>query len=286
MFNLMKMDIYRMFHSVSTWVILAVTAGLAVFFILMTNSDLDAMADDAGYAQEMEAESQADDELQMGIYSDTDPAWISGDIEAGELIGTGMRSGLLTLLCVIFSALFANADQKNGYIKNIAGQLPHRGVLALSNAVAAAIQIFLMMAVFSAGIVLSGMILWGNRICVGPVKDLFLFLAVQYLLNLGFSALIQLLSIVTRSSAFAMTAGILAVMGLLVPVYSLINRAVGQFRPKWNFDITRYVMEGNIPAVGMGAPSEVLIRGCAVGCVFLLISTAIAMLILNKRDVR
>ena len=160
MFNLIRMDVYRMLHSISTWVILIFTAGLAVFFIMMTDMDLQAIADDQQYARQMEAEYEDNTDTQLGIYSDTNPQWVSGDIDAAELAGAGIKSGLLTLLCIIFAALFMSAEQKNGYIKNIAGQLPNRGVLALSKMTAAALQVFLMMAVFAAVITLSAMILW------------------------------------------------------------------------------------------------------------------------------
>lgn len=286
MFNLIRMDVYRMFHSISTWVILIFTAGLAVFFIMMTDMDLQAIADDQQYARQMEAEYEDNTDTQLGIYSDTNPQWVSGDIDAAELAGAGIKSGLLTLLCIIFAALFMSAEQKNGYIKNIAGQLPNRGVLALSKMTAAALQVFLMMAVFAAVITLSAMILWGDRVCIRVSADLFAFLGVQYLLNLGFVALIQLLCVLTRSSAFSMTAGILMIMGLTVPFYSAFNRVVLHFRPEWNFDISRYMLEQNIVQTGLGSTGDILARGCAVGCGVLLMSTLLAILIVKKRDVR
>lgn len=134
MLNLIKMDLYRMFRSVSTWVILIFTVGIAVFCVTMANMDVDAMAEDPQYAQESAEEIAAGNaasdtdmsnaDRQIGIYAESDPAWVSGEIDAGELISTQMTSGMLTLLCVIFAAIFGSAEQKNGYIKNIAGQLP------------------------------------------------------------------------------------------------------------------------------------------------------------------
>ena len=142
------------------------------------------------------------------------------------------------------------------------------------------------MAVFAAVITLSAMILWGDRVCIRVSADLFAFLGVQYLLNLGFVALIQLLCVLTRSSAFSMTAGILMIMGLTVPFYSAFNRVVLHFRPEWNFDISRYMLEQNIVQTGLGSAGDILARGCAVGCGFLLMSTLLAILIVKKRDVR
>ena len=99
MFNLIRMDVYRMFHSISTWVILIFTAGLAVFFIMMTDMDLQAIADDQQYARQMEAEYEDNTDTQLGIYSDTNPQWVSGDIDAAELAGA-------KAVCSHCSALF------------------------------------------------------------------------------------------------------------------------------------------------------------------------------------
>ena len=291
MFNLIKMDLYRMFHSVSTWVILLLTVGVAVFCFAATNIDIELMAEDPQYAEEMldeteEEEVAASQELQLGISAESDPHWIYGDIDAGDLLSIEIKSGIVTLLVVVFAAIFANAAQKNGYIKNVAGQLPDRGMLVLSQLAAMAVQILLMILIFAAVVVASGMIFWGDRVSFGSVSDTLRLLGIQYLLNMGFAALILFLTILTKSSAFSMTAGILMILRVLTPVYSIINRAVGQISSSWKFDINSYVLEGNINMAGIDASAEILIRAVVVGAVFLILSTVFAMLILKKRDVR
>ena len=85
---------------------------------------------------------------------------------------------------------------------------------------------------------------------------------------------------------FSMTAGIVMVMGLFVPLYSVINRAVYEIRPSWNFDISLYLPDGNIGMAGIHASSEILIRASIVGGAFVVICAAVAALIMQKRDVR
>ena len=110
MLNLIKMDLYRMFHSLSTWIIILFTVGIALFCVVMVQGDLDAMADDPAYALEMEQEaansSDGNEDRQIGLYSESDPEWIAGKIDAGEFISSQLQSGLLTLLVVIFAAIF------------------------------------------------------------------------------------------------------------------------------------------------------------------------------------
>ena len=86
MLNLIKMDLYRMFHSLSTWIIILFTVGIALFCVVMVQGDLDAMADDPAYALEMEQEaansSDGNEDRQIGLYSESDPEWIGSAVSA------------------------------------------------------------------------------------------------------------------------------------------------------------------------------------------------------------
>ena len=60
MLNLIKMDLYRMVHTVSVWILLVFVLGIAAFCVSMTNLDLAAMEEDVQYAREMETENEED----------------------------------------------------------------------------------------------------------------------------------------------------------------------------------------------------------------------------------
>ncbi len=286
MFNLIKMDFYRMMHSVSTWVILTFTVLLAVFAVSMTDSDIQSMAENPQYIQEQQEEIDGNEDRSIGIYTTADPEWVDGKIEVGDILSTEISSGLLLLLCIIFAAIFVSAEQKNGYVKNIAGQFPNRGMLVLSKLAALAVQVLLMLVVFAAVAALTGLALWGDRFYLGSESSLLQCLGVQYLLHLGFAALILFLTILSRSSAFSMVVGLLACVGTLIPVYSLINKIVYDIRPSWNFDISKYTLDGNISMAGIGAAPEALIRAVIVGGAFVVACTILSMLVMQKRDVR
>jgi len=281
MFNLIKMDMHRLLHSTSTWIIMLFVIILAVFSVAMTNTDIQMLEDDPSSVV-----TETSEERQIGIYVEADPEWATGKIEIGSIISTEMRSGLLAILCVIFTSIFTNADQKNGYIKNIAGQFPHRGKLITSKFIAIAVQVFLMLFVFTAVTVVTGFVFWGNKLYLGPVIPILEFLSVQYLLHLGFAALMMLICILTCSSAFSMTAGILVCSGLVVPIYSMINKFVADIKPNWNFNINNYVLDGNIIGISLNAVSDVLLRGAIVGIAFTVISVVLSTVIIKRRDIR
>lgn len=307
MINLIKMDLYRMVHSICTWVMLLVTVGIALFCVAMVNIDLEDMAENPQYSEEtsqmgivsfqIEVKTQdaqeeteetenSEEEQQIGLYADSDPGWIEGQILAGDLISTQLESGILTLLCVIFAAIFFNGDQRNGFLKNIAGQYPNRGILVISKMTAAAVQILLMEILFAMATGVTAEIIWGEQFVLGSIPQMLPFLCVQYLLNLGAAGLILLLCTLTRSAAFGMTAGILMIMGILLPVYSVIERAFAALLPSLRLNISQYVLEGNIGVAGMEAPSDILTRASMVGAVCLILSVLLAMVIMKKRDIR
>lgn len=307
MINLIKMDLYRMVHSICTWVMLLVTVGIALFCVAMVNIDLEDMAENPQYSEEtsqmgivsfqIEVKTQdaqeeteetenSEEEQQIGLYADSDPGWIEGQILAGDLISTQLESGILTLLCVIFAAIFFNGDQRNGFLKNIAGQYPNRGILVISKMTAAAVQILLMEILFAMATGVTAEIIWGEQFVLGSIPQMLPFLCVQYLLNLGAAGLILLLCTLTRSAAFGMTAGILMIMGILLPVYSVIERAFAALLPSLRLNISQYVLEGNIGVAGMEASSDILTRASMVGAVCLVLSVLLAMVIMKKRDIR
>ncbi len=283
MFNLVKMDVYRLIHSKITWVIMVFVIGLAIFSVMMTNSDIQLMQEDPAYATE---DTSDEAERTIGIAIWPEEEWATGQVEIGSLVSAETQSGMLLILCAIFTAIFVNAEQKNGYIKNIAGLFPRREKLVLSKATAIAIQVLFMMAVFTGVMIIMGFALWGSDFYMGSVSKLLGFLAVQYGLHLGFSLVMMLLAVLTRSSAFSMTAGILICAGLMTPVYSVINRAVNDMGSGWTFDINKYMLDGSIAMTGVGADADVMMRSVIVGLAFIAGAALLSMVIMKKRDVR
>src|SRR5699024_3220931 len=127
---------------------------------------------------------------------------------------------------------------------------------------------------------------WGGRFSLGSLTDMLPFLGAQYLLNLGIAALILFLCILTKSSAFSMTAGIVMVMGLFVPLLSVLNKAFYEIRPSWEFAIGLDLPDGKIGLAGLHASAEIRIRAAVVGGAFVVIGAAVAAPITQKRDVR
>lgn len=328
MYNLIKMDLYRLVRSASTWVILCAALGLAVFSNVMTGEDLSAIeeaqteaAKQAGGEEatameeaQTDGEKNADGQTkagesaagengeagaepaeetpeesgqkQLGLYVSTPEEWAKTDIQAGDLALLNLQSGLLLVLCSVLVPLFVNAEQKNGYIKNIAGQLKNRGSLIVSHMAVTALYLAAVLALFVLGIFLSGRAVFGERLLWEASDSFLMGIFAQYLLHLGFCALLLLLGTLTRSSAFSMTAGICFSCGVGSMVYPMLSEQIRKLSGWKSFDLMNYLPVENVSVIGWDTAAEVLYRGCAVGICFVLVCTASAALILGKRDVR
>ncbi len=284
MLNLIKMDIYRLLHAVSTWVMMGIMVLIAVFCVGATHADLNAMAEEPAYTEQ--AVSTAEDEVVYGILMETDPEWIHGEVPASQMLGLLLNSGILMLFCAIFVSLFVGAEHRSGYLKNIAGQLPYRGQLALSKFIAIAVEVLLMFAIYAVFCIASGYIFFGDQFTLGSGAELFKMLGTQYLLHLGFSALIMFLCMVTGSTAFSMAVGILGCSGLTSLLYNGINWVVQKIHSGLNFDFGRYMLDTNVYAIsGVSAANDVL-RAVLVACIFAVLAVGFSALVMQKRDIK
>lgn len=279
MFKLIKADIYRLTHSLSTLIIIFFAAALAVFCVVMTDTDINAMKNSP------EADIAAE-EPTIGISVSANPEWAKGNIDIGEIICTELKSGMLLILCSVFTAIFATADLKSGYIKNIAGLYPGRVQIVLSKLIAVAVNLIFMLAVFTVFTVLAGFALWKGAVYLGSLSQTAGYLGLQYLLHLGFCGLIFLLSTLTKSRSFGMTAGILLCCGVTVPLYSGINKLAEKLFHTANFDIYRYMVDANARSLPYTTDTDTVIRAAAVALGFLTVSAIISVIHFKKHDIR
>ena len=285
MYNLIKMNLYQLMHSFSTKILILCTIGLALFCNVATKMDLS----DEDLVFSITENGTAIDpdqvDIRIGIYTETNPEWVSGKIDYSELLCAQLQSKILLILVVIFVTLFVAAERKNGFIKNIAGHFPNRGIMVTAKLIAVAIQILLMLIVFALFTLIFAIPLLGNRIELCSAADLLKVAGIQYLLHYAFACLITFFCLLTNSSAMSMTAGILLASGLGTPIYSLIDHAV-QWLPKDSFHIAEYMLENNIASISAESGSKLITNGILTGLGFILITTAFSMLIVQKRDVR
>ena len=273
MLNLIKMDLYRLSRMKSFWIMIAVTVSIAFIGAFMADYAMglqkDAMVEAGGFFVSINAMKDVPDTIPFS-------GWMSGDLS----------SHVPLLLCAIFAPMFVNGEQKNGYVKNIAGQLSNRGMLVLSKLVTVAVQVAVIFAAYFVASAISGQIFFGDMLVFGSFSQFAKALGIQYLLHFAFSALLAALTICWRGSGLSMCLGILCTTNAIGLVYNLTDILLHKCGVSERFTIGDYAIENCIAIVTSDLLSGDLPRVLAVGIGFILVSAVSAMFVMRKRDIR
>ena len=287
MLNLIRMDLHRLFRIKSFWIMIAVTVAVALFSVYMTHFDATSQSDMVVDMTDMSVSEVSPDEADVtfGIYVDTKSEW-ADKIDFTDLINSNIAGNMLAILCAIFPPIFVNGEQKNGYIKNIAGQLSNRGMLVLSKLATVAVQVFIIFVVFIFSAAVMGKICWGNEMVFESIGDFAKVFGIQYLLHFSFASLVTALTILVRGSGLGMTFGILCSTGITSLLYAFADILLHKCGASEEFTISSYFIENCITIVNPELSGGDLVRVIAVGAVFLVASTLISMTVMQKRDIR
>ena len=200
--KLIRMDLYRMLRGRSFLVCLALTfllgLGSAPFASLMLN---------LARSLSSEVTEVMDAEVKLSSFF-SDPFPILG-----------------LMLMMLSLCWFFYADVENGYIKNIAGQMPMKGFTVLSKFIAASVHNIIFAA---AGIIgnLVGTLLVRQLIMDVNVLEVIRVLVLKLLLVQSLCAALLLVVTTFRSKAFGMILAVVFGMGLSGLIYAGINEAV------------------------------------------------------------
>ena len=191
---------------------------------------------------------------------------------------TSPISSIQAMLILLSVVIFFYADMENGYIKNIAGQMPKKGFSILSRFIATVPHNLLFMLTALAGNVLGTMFL--QRIIVdGSVAESVGYFLLKLLLLESVCSILLLFTSSLRSKSLGMIFAVmfgLPVMGL---IYMGINSGLGQIFKDIN--IIPYM-----PDQVMKEATPGTIRALLVSAVTIAIFLSLAISVFDKRDVK
>ena len=254
--KLIRMDLYRMLKSKSFIVCLALA-----FVLALSSAPLGKLL--FTLASTFSAE-----------ISET----FAAEVRLSEILATPYpMMGLMLLLLSL--CWFFYADMENGYIKNIAGQMPMKGFTVLSKFMAAIVHNLLFAAV---GIIgnLAGTLIVQRIVPDGAVLDSIRILLLRILLVQSLSAVLLLVVTTFRSKALGMILAVLFGLQLTTIIYLGINEGLGTVFGKGT-DICPYMAD----CVYAEKPPETLralLVALVTGAVFLLP----AIRIFDRKDVK
>ncbi len=257
MANLLRMDLYRMRKAKSFWVclILAFLFGFAQtpFFKLM----------------EMLAKL-----LDSGVKS----AAVSS-VDLSSIIRDPLPF-MNAMLALLSASAFFYADAENGYIKNIAGQMPKKGYTVLSKFLAVMPHNLLFMLAGIVGNLIGTLIFMRISIDSSIPEGIGIFF-LRFLLLLSLCAILLLCTGCFRNKSLGTVLSVLMGTGLLFLVYVGINSAVGKVLKNEDFSIVDYM-----PDQLLTADKPDLVISIVASVIVIALFLSLAIRIFDKKDVK
>ena len=333
MLNMIKMDVYRMFHTKSLYVIWIILLASSLFTSFLAKIDYDAVNKEWEEQQEQAVQTDVSKEEnvqagQTGIEEITGQENLAANKEqSGDMVSTeelsaqkengnigekendninlGMTVTMPTepgkpvtvfdvffsnaqgrfyaLFLIIFAVMFSTADIKSGYIKNIGGQVPRRGVLVVSKAVALALftvitlaGIFLFQA--AANMVVFKSVVWGDWKVIIP------YFLTQLVLNYTFVLICVAMAVIIKNNVVSMTLSVCLTMNMMSIIYDLISYAIYKIGIH-NFDIYKYTITGKMTMLPMNVSTNDVVSSMCVAAAFIVIMLTLSSYIFQKRDI-
>ncbi len=293
MYNIIKMELYRMVRMKSFYVMMLV-------MIAMTFISTWAVDYEASYYQEAAQESQqsletAEQQAEENLESVEDADGITigmqvtapgddlSDITIFDMMFSNFNGMIVAFYIAIFVVLFGGADFTSGYIKNFVGQAKSRTCLVMGKAVAVSIYAVSMMLLFvpvqiAANGVFFGYIHWGD---MGSFLSYF---GVHMVLHIAFALICLAIVLVSRSTVISMVLTISICWNVLTLVYAGIDIIASKIGIK-DFHFSTYTVSGRIGMLEQTFSRQDCIETLGVAAVYMILSFLIGSVIFTKKDI-
>ena len=314
MLNMIKMDVYRMFRTKSMyviWIILMASSLLTSFLSKIdydaankewekqqavesqADTDTDMQAADVVNAQDIEEQQAADSNKEQLSQQNTDNVNIGMSVELPtepgkkvtvmDVFFSNAQGKFYALFLVIFAVMFATADIKSGYIKNIGGQVSQRGMLIASRAVALALftaitfaGIFVFQA--AANMLAFKCVVWGNW------KEIIPYFLTELTLHYAFVLICMAIAVIIKNNVISMTLSVCLTMNIMSIVYGFIDYVVNR-KGLHNFSIYKYTVTGRMAMLPMNAGRDDVVSSMCVAVIFIIIILSLSSYVFQKRDI-
>lgn len=296
MFNAIRMDVYRLFKTKSTYIILVIMIALSVMgtglmsvMTEMTEAEgqqvqTEQMSDNAGYAgdddQLYEDTEGAQSQVSVSV-SESDPDENDNSVLSFAMSDiSGLQAGLFI---IIFTVLFSMADINSGFIKSIGGQVKGRGVLIVSKMVA--------IAIFTAIVIIADFLtqliavnIFFDDAAVGSASEIVRLLSSQFVLNFALAVLMMAIAIIIKNNVVSMIIGVCMCTGIFELIFMGINYLMDKIGFN-DFDINNILITGKIQNVTIGADASDIGYALLAAAIYIAVSVLAVYNVFKHRDI-
>lgn len=296
MFNAIRMDVYRLFKTKSTYIILVIMIALSV----MGTGLMSVMTEMTGAeGQQVQTEQMSDNADYAGdddqLYEDTEGAQSQFSVSVSEsdpdendnsVLSFAMSdiSGLQAgLFIIIFTVLFSMADINSGFIKSIGGQVKGRGVLIVSKMVA--------IAIFTAIVIIADFLtqliavnIFFDDAVVGSASEIVRLLSSQFVLNFALAVFMMAIAMIIKNNVVSMIIGVCMCSGIFELIFMGINYLMDKIGFN-DFDINNILITGKIQNVTIGADASDIGYALLTAAIYIAVSVLAVYNVFKHRDI-
>lgn len=296
MFNAIRMDVYRLFKTKSTYIILVIMLALSVMgtglMSVMTEMtgakrqqvQTEQMSDNADYAVEDDQFNEdtegAQSQLSVSV-SEIDPDENDNSVLSFAMSDiSGLQAGLFI---IIFTVLFSMADINSEFIKSIGGQVKSRGVLIISKM--AAIAIFTAIVIIADFLTeLIAVNIFFDDAVVGSASEIVRLLSSQFVLNFALAVLMMAIAIIIKNNVVSMIIGVCMCTGIFELIFMGINYLMDKIGFS-DFDINNILITGKIQNVTIGADAADIGYALLTAAIYIAVSVLAVYNVFKHRDI-
>lgn len=296
MFNAIRMDVYRLFKTKSTYIILVIMLAMSVMgtglmsvMTEMTGAErqqvqTEQMSDNADYAGEDDQFNEdtegAQSQLSVSV-SEIDPDENDNSVLSFAMSDiSGLQAGLFI---IIFTVLFSMADINSGFIKSIGGQVKGRGVLIVSKM--AAIAIFTAIVIIADFLTeLIAVNIFFDDAVVGSASEIVRLLSSQFVLNFALAILMMAIAIIIKNNVVSMIIGVCMCSGIFELIFMGINYLMDKIGFN-DFDINNILITGKIQNVTIGADAADIGYALLTAAIYIAVSVLAVYNVFKHRDI-
>lgn len=273
MLNLIKMDFYRLFHSKVVRVG-AIAAAIIAFAGMLLNFGV------LELCKLTIADNPADTEGIAFLFPII--SWLNG-VDFADVVFTGTNAFALFVSCMVVAS-FVGAEQSCGYVKNIAGQLPNRGMTIVSKFVVTCFIQLMVLVIYTVISSLCAGMFFNQYVNAYSTVALVEGLLLRFLLFCAIDAIVLFFCTLTKSHAIAMVIGAIFGIGITGLVYMAASGLLGML--KISVNLAHFMPDGINGLISVSNLGTIGIRAIIVSIVFITAFLSATVMLFNKRDVK
>ena len=191
----------------------------------------------------------------------------------------------------LFTSLisFSYADIAGGYIKNLAGQLPHKSSLIYSKFMVIGIHNFIFLAVGSLTNALGNLAMSATGMLQltddGKIGAAIMTILLKWLLSMAIAAILLFVTNGVKNKVLATVIGVILGTGTMSLAYMGLNTAISNIFHTQSFDLGMYMPDALFNSVNVGA-NVAVINAIVVSLVFIVLFMALTVKVFKSRDVK